>query len=44
MRVRAETARTVDFGDLWDCLRSKDKALCEGIFSEDANQDVYINM
>lgn len=44
MRVRAETAKTVDFGDLWDCLRSKDKALCEGMFPEDANQDTFINM
>jgi hypothetical protein len=44
MRVRPDTARTVNFGDLWDCLRSKDKSLCDGMFSEDANEDVYINM
>jgi hypothetical protein len=44
-RIRAgPTTETVNFGDLWDCLRSKDESLMNGIFSDDFNQERFLKM
>ena len=42
-RIRVDTAKTANFEDLWNCLRSKNEALCANVFPDDPNEDIFIN-
>ena len=44
-RIRAgPQTKTVNFGDLWDCLRSKDATKMTGLFPQDINCEQFLNM